>query len=414
MSSFSGSLQSKKKSELQTIASALKISDQGTKDEIQSRIKKHLDENQAELEENSRFAGLYGSRRRRGSQPPKDVVPPPSKRSAPQVEIRARRLPLEPVFESTPVKDMRDVSMFLKNPRTPDDEDYVEEYIETSPAQAPVTPSSLPPLPESPETSALVDRSAMDRSIIDHIPRPQVQGIVQAMKRHEEAVLQSSNEMFINLRAFLSNSRNIWSLTALFELLYILLTVIPWNYWEFPLGSSPAQASEAEAHLSSPPSSSKLFFPYPPLSTFRSTVFWTLLMHWFIPSLLVPSIVGTLITFKPQSTPAEQVIVDDDGEVVERRPVQQATPFDPLTASIVRLAAHIAYPYSTHSGQVGARVDVLGFRWRVLGAGVNLAFAFAEAIFNRDTTFPRPQPTSRMLTPSRRALITEATSPEVD
>jgi len=77
MSSFSGSLQSKKKSELQTIASALKISDQGTKDEIQSRIKKHLDENQAELEENSRFAGLYGSRRRRGSQPPKDVVPPP-------------------------------------------------------------------------------------------------------------------------------------------------------------------------------------------------------------------------------------------------------------------------------------------------------------------------------------------------
>jgi len=106
---------------------------------------------------------------------------------------------------------MRDVSMFLKNPRTPDDEDYVEEYIETSPAQAPVTPSSLPPLPESPETSALVDKSMMERSIIDHIPRPQVQGIVQAMKRHEEAVLQSSNEMFINLRAVSCLLEFLWS-----------------------------------------------------------------------------------------------------------------------------------------------------------------------------------------------------------
>ncbi|THU97881.1 hypothetical protein K435DRAFT_721335 [Dendrothele bispora CBS 962.96] len=427
MASFSGSLQAKKKSELQSIASALSISDQGTKDDIQGRIKKYLDDNQAQLEEDSRFSGLYGTRRRRGSQPPKDIAPPPSKRSGvPQVEIRAtnaRRMPLEPVFESTPVKDLRDVSMFLKNPETPDDEAYVESYVETSPtvrqplSETPETPSSLPPLPESPEspeTGALVNRSTFDRSIIDHIPRPQVRGIVQAMKRHEEAVLQSSNEMFINLRAFLSSSRNIWSLTALLELLYILLTVIPWKYWEVPLGSSPAQMSESELELSSPPASSKLYFPYPPLSTFRSTLFWTLLMHWFIPSLLVPSIVGTLISFKPQPPSVSEVIVDDDGEVVEQRSVQQAAPFDPLTASIVRLAAHIAYPYSTYSGQAGARVDVLGFRWRVLGSGVNLAFAFAEAIFNRDMAQAQPRPVSRMFTPPRRALTAEATLAEVD
>ena len=77
MSSFSGALRPKKKYGLQSLASALGLNDQGTKDEIQTRIKKHLDENQADLEEDSRFAGLYGSRRRRGSKPPSDIAPPP-------------------------------------------------------------------------------------------------------------------------------------------------------------------------------------------------------------------------------------------------------------------------------------------------------------------------------------------------
>ena len=65
---FTGALAPKKKSELQDIALALRISDQGTKEEIQTRIKKHLDNN-PNLEEDARFAGLY-NRRRRGSVQP--------------------------------------------------------------------------------------------------------------------------------------------------------------------------------------------------------------------------------------------------------------------------------------------------------------------------------------------------------
>lgn len=65
---YGGSLQQKKKSELQEIAVALKISDQGTRDSIQVRIKEHLDTHQDKLEDNPKFAGLY-TRRRKSVQP---------------------------------------------------------------------------------------------------------------------------------------------------------------------------------------------------------------------------------------------------------------------------------------------------------------------------------------------------------
>lgn len=61
-------LQSKKKSELQEIANALGISDQGTKDELCTRLKKHLDKNN--LEDDPQFSSLYGKRRRASAQPP--------------------------------------------------------------------------------------------------------------------------------------------------------------------------------------------------------------------------------------------------------------------------------------------------------------------------------------------------------
>ena len=62
---FSGVLHPKKKAELREIASALHISDGGTREELQQRIRKHLNDNQVALEDNPAFAGLF--RRKKGT-----------------------------------------------------------------------------------------------------------------------------------------------------------------------------------------------------------------------------------------------------------------------------------------------------------------------------------------------------------
>jgi hypothetical protein len=52
--------------------------------------------------------------------------------------------------------------------------------------------------------------------------------MLSVVKKREEMMLQQGSDMLLTLRLFLSNSRNIWSLTAMFELLFILYAIIPW------------------------------------------------------------------------------------------------------------------------------------------------------------------------------------------
>jgi hypothetical protein len=101
-------------------------------------------------------------------------------------------------------------------------------------------------------------------------------------------------------------------------------------------------------------------------------MFWMILAHWALPAIIIPWLVGTLVSFQPT-------------------PISTYAPFDPLSASIVRLAAQLAYPYTTLSVK---GVDVLGSRVRVLNAGVGLAFAFAEAIARAPSSTPHEKDTA--------------------
>ncbi|KAL4063985.1 hypothetical protein V8B97DRAFT_1435108 [Scleroderma yunnanense] len=101
---FSGSLQSKKKAELLEIALALQISDRGTKEEVQARIKKRLDDN-PHLKDNPAFSGLLG-RGKRSMQPQllSHSAPSSVSQSLTGVEVPKTpdiQLPIAPVIGKT-------------------------------------------------------------------------------------------------------------------------------------------------------------------------------------------------------------------------------------------------------------------------------------------------------------------------
>lgn len=131
---------------------------------------------------------------------------------------------------------------------------------------------------------------------------------------------------------------------------------------------------------------------YPPLSTFQTSAFWTVLLHWFTPTILAPFIVANLISFNPTLNHQRE---EEKGIIA----------FDPLTASIVRLAAHLVYPYPALD--LSSRVyglDVLGYHFRIWSASVSLAFAFAETISGAPHAFAQSlRRDRRFMTPSRAA-----------
>lgn len=96
---------------------------------------------------------------------------------------------MAPVFESTPAKDLSDVSAFLKNP--PETTPYKQRSLAITD-----TPSSLPPLPPSPETSIL-DRSFIQRSLV---PTERVDGLAIILKQRQEAAVRSINQVVFHTR----------------------------------------------------------------------------------------------------------------------------------------------------------------------------------------------------------------------
>jgi len=167
--------------------------------------------------------------------------------------------------------------------------------------------------------------------------QPEVQAVVEM----ERSFVRSSLQIYSQTRAMLSNGRNIFIITALLDVLSIIVAI----------------------NKDAP-------YPIPPITVQAAPALHAMSMavsSWAGPTILLPTIIGFLVSFT-SSEPSS---------------------FDPLSASIIRVAANVAYdfPYLRLSGEQGLAqgdemksLDVLGFQWRVLTSSLTLAFAFAEAI----------------------------------
>ncbi|KAF9219329.1 hypothetical protein BS17DRAFT_789506 [Gyrodon lividus] len=367
---YSGGLQPKKKAELQEIAQALHLSNTGTKEDIQNRIKKHLDQNQSLLEGNPVFSGLFGKRKR--SVQPHFIhvrpVPSPASESTDEIIVdnssspttsrsTRRGLALGPTHEVTPVPEAREVSMMLKNaPISP-----LEEEATT------LVTENLAPHKEPSGTITSTPKSIL-RNV--NVPKPSLE-LATTFQTLKVAAKQRARAYLLASRSTLSNSVNIWLITALFELLYIFYVVIPWKSIQFS---------------SSRPGNLYLSIRYPPLTTFQSCAFWSVLAHWSIPALVIPAVLGSIVSFHPANATSARV--------------PRMLPLDPLTASIIRLAAQYAYPYESLNATLQG-LDVIGPRWRILNASVGVALAFAEAIFTAPGACSEARVRQRAGTPRR-------------
>ncbi|KAF9489877.1 hypothetical protein BDN71DRAFT_1455387 [Pleurotus eryngii] len=393
---YSGSLQPKKKAELQEIAIALDISDTGTNYELQQRIKKHLDDN-PDLEEQDEFRGLYG-RNRRGRSSRGSVQPVESSKMgstaggvtqfAPGTDYEEERkpstlahrrkkhvIPLDPVseVEATPQQDMRYISTLLKHP--------IISPQEPSPSPSPGrgrsnrSMSPIDPLDRCFEGQGV---SSSARAIPVSSPSPPVR-----ITSRSRSLLAKIHVLIDATRAFLSNPTNISNLTAFIEFAYIICIAPPWRHVYYSI--SPGVTIQV------PVFGSDFVFPL-----------FLILLHWVLPTLIIPSLVGAFVSFaRPYPRLASSPRSLTSNVDVDKYPpllTHIAAAYDPLTASIARLACHIAWPYRPlvptnlitplvlypnvvpPVPPTEIALDVLGWNWRIFDSSIVLAFAVAEAL----------------------------------
>ncbi|KAF5314430.1 hypothetical protein D9619_011853 [Psilocybe cf. subviscida] len=476
MVAYSGALQPKKKSDLQEIAQALSIQDTGSKEELLARIKKHLDANQDALEDDPVFAGLFG-RRKRSVQPPHQQsaapVPLPASLAGRFAPSATGSSPTPDALSEKPRSSRRsgaldaikeysskdasgiikaDIPSAVSTPAKKAASSLhaaVEHAAETLPIPSlplPPTPSSLvahaPEVPESP-VKKLIDAVANSRAVA--VGEEAKDAVVKRFKQTQQVQMQGGAELLVALRGFLSNSRNIWSLTSFIELLYIIGVTIPWQFAVIPLGNAPSSPS--------------LTLPFPPLSALSAPALWTVLLHWMLPTLVIPALFGSLVSFDPALKAVKPATASKGTEearqesgtialassstsivsatlalpsatVTSPTTGEQVAPLDPLTAAIARLFLATAYPYNSISNYTGITgLDVLGSDWRTRSAALGLACAFAEAVgrapgvalkLSGAKGAEQAPPTRKLVTQGevggrgRRALQMHQESPEVD
>ncbi|KAL5520232.1 hypothetical protein ACEPAG_9445 [Sanghuangporus baumii] len=318
---LSCSLQVKKKGELKDICQSLGINDGGTREELQQRIRKHLDDHSSELENDPTFSGLYTTRsvRRQRSVQPSNVSPHGDQVAEPP---KFTSIPEEGTL-TPPTEDLGDVSTMI-----PESSQTPVESPRSSPRKKPTsTGTAVPSQPSSPAKT--VASYAAERS--------EGEAVQQVTHNFSERLSQTVSF----LRILLSSSQNIYYVSMLLDFLGILYQIHINSV--FPI---PAIRVSAEPALS---------------TTALATLYWAL------PSVVIPAIVSYFVSFaSPSSRPRFDIL---SASII--RFAANVPDFYPSMVLVEKK-------------ELVRSLDVLGFKWRAVSSGITLAFAFAEAIVKRN------------------------------
>ncbi|EJD43027.1 hypothetical protein AURDEDRAFT_114874 [Auricularia subglabra TFB-10046 SS5] len=258
---YTGALKPKKKSELQEIATNLSVSASGTKDELEQRIRDHLDANEHKLIDDPMYAGLYSRKKRQ---------------TTANLTVPSIHTPGHSDDESTPPPAARNTRKASRGAVALRNKEH---------SLVPVEPTQLP-LPPSPVRSLI-------NEVREVIEEPAV--VVERVRASE--LLRGSEVFLENLRTFISHSGNIATITVVSELLFIVYTIVPWSYFHIPLTppfkSTGVDKSGVIAHI-----------PYAPPAYVASAAPWHAVLLWALPTLIIPQLFGALISF---STPRRKV-----------------------------------------------------------------------------------------------------------
>ncbi|KAG8857848.1 hypothetical protein FRB96_005567 [Tulasnella sp. 330] len=342
MVAYSGALAPKKKQDLQELANELGIDSSGTKDELQERIKRHLADNQ-ELSQDTRFAGLYSRKRaaRAVSRQPSMSIKSENVEASEQAAHRpnTRQSQAAAIFPAA-----------LNGPSSPDRQQAEDRIAEES--------AVVPPSP----TRSIIDFVSKKTQEVLAATDPDT--VREVVRERGRVAGQEVNKGTTWLKRFLSNANNITSLTIVAELLYILYTVTPWQYYQIPLNAPYTTYYDGPPPLvvlpEDPPlvSTRIAHIPYVPRDFIVQPEIYYILMRWALPTLLIPLCIGGLVSFRPGQAWSGQ---------------------DPLTSAIVRIACVFAGDWGLDwSSDLG-----VSQKWRILSASLAGAFSLAEAIGER-------------------------------
>ena len=185
-SNFSGSLATKKKGDLSEICSALGISSTGTRDDLQTRIRDHLDE-KPHLADNPTYSGLYPKKRTTTNTRKTSVIP-------------VLQHDAESTEEDSPPQP-RKVTRILKGPTStlPPSPTHVRASPTHAAPSVHATPISAPPVASPPLRASPV------RSLFNDVAlnaAPDAQAVV-------EAVVEVEAKFVTEAERFLTKARGV-------------------------------------------------------------------------------------------------------------------------------------------------------------------------------------------------------------